>query len=412
MLSRSSSLPLGSLLAGCRCRGFCARPLPTPRASSCRRFGSGKLRPLSAVTGSLPMWYVEGLRGTSHSRLSYPDGSELQEVVNQVGDLNTRRCFITEPRVAHSITEALQINEGDEAVVFDCSAGPGILTRALLNSGANRVVVLERDKLFLPPLQELEESAEGRMNLFHCDVFKLDTHDGLLRPPFMSSKQLQVQLGLKECSWNDEIPIRLVGILPLRNPRTILWRLIYAAFQGISVFRFGRVELNLFISERELQKIRSSPGGKNYSSLSILWQIMSDITVIYQESLTSVVTCSNKALKTDFFSNHVQAGEKLCLMQLNPRREITSVLNYHSMDRFMAMINHCLSRRRKKLEDILNLWNPGSGALVMAQLGLSPEATSGAVSPRDYLRLFEIIELSEGFRSSWLYTESMDKVIY
>lgn len=48
-----------------------------------------------------------------------------------------------------------------------------------------------------------------------------------------------------------DIPVKVVGILPQRNERGLLLKMAYALFERLSVYRYGRIELNLFISERE-----------------------------------------------------------------------------------------------------------------------------------------------------------------
>lgn len=48
-----------------------------------------------------------------------------------------------------------------------------------------------------------------------------------------------------------DVPVKVVGILPLRNERGMLLKMAYALFERLSVYRYGRIELNLFISEKE-----------------------------------------------------------------------------------------------------------------------------------------------------------------
>lgn len=51
--------------------------------------------------------------------------------------------------------------------------------------------------------------------------------------------------------FSPDVPVKVVGILPGRNERGMLLKMVYALFERLSVYRYGRVELNLFISERE-----------------------------------------------------------------------------------------------------------------------------------------------------------------
>lgn len=48
-----------------------------------------------------------------------------------------------------------------------------------------------------------------------------------------------------------DIPVKVVGILPHGNERSLLLKMVYALFERLSVYRYGRIELILFMSERE-----------------------------------------------------------------------------------------------------------------------------------------------------------------
>ncbi len=51
-------------------------------------------------------------------------------------------------------------------------------------------------------------------------------------------------------SWAD-VPVKIVGIFSQRNEKNILWKLIYNLFERRSIFHYGRVELIMFISQKE-----------------------------------------------------------------------------------------------------------------------------------------------------------------
>lgn len=48
-----------------------------------------------------------------------------------------------------------------------------------------------------------------------------------------------------------DVPVKIVGIFSHRNEKSILWKLIYNLFERRSIFRYGRVELIMFISKNE-----------------------------------------------------------------------------------------------------------------------------------------------------------------
>lgn len=51
--------------------------------------------------------------------------------------------------------------------------------------------------------------------------------------------------------FSPDIPIKVVGFLPQNKERSLLLKMVYALFERLSIYRYGRVELNLFISEKE-----------------------------------------------------------------------------------------------------------------------------------------------------------------
>ncbi|MDA8870563.1 16S rRNA (adenine(1518)-N(6)/adenine(1519)-N(6))-dimethyltransferase RsmA [Rhizobiaceae bacterium] len=58
--------------------------------------------------------------------------------------------------------------------VLEIGPGPGGLTRALLASGAERVIAIERDERCLPALAEIAEASDGRLHVVSGDALALD----------------------------------------------------------------------------------------------------------------------------------------------------------------------------------------------------------------------------------------------
>lgn len=81
--------------------------------------------------------------------------------------------FLTSASVAQEAAEALALSHLDTAV--EVGPGTGILTRALLDTGA-RVIAVEKDERALPVLRERfeREVREGRLVIEHGDILEFD----------------------------------------------------------------------------------------------------------------------------------------------------------------------------------------------------------------------------------------------
>lgn len=66
--------------------------------------------------------------------------------------------------------------------VAEVGPGPGGLTRALLQTEAESVYVIERDSQFLIPLNDLVRYARGRLHLIHADALHLNLAEALPQP--------------------------------------------------------------------------------------------------------------------------------------------------------------------------------------------------------------------------------------
>ncbi|XP_020389201.1 dimethyladenosine transferase 2, mitochondrial [Rhincodon typus] len=365
-------------------------------------------RYLSAVASSI--YRKEQQRPLS--RFDFLDMEDIEEIITKAEKSRYFRRFILNPELANLIVECL---DGDlsenNALIFECNPGPGVLTRALLNGGAQRVVALESDKQFLPALQSLERRLHGQLEVVHCDFFKLDPIGrGSVRPPAMLSEKLFNDLGIAPAAWTEDIPIRVIGILPQKNERNVLWKHIYALFERISVFQLGRIEMNVLMSEKEYTKLTAEAGNlKHYQALSALYQVACEIQLLHKEPWSSFATNSKNggcAIPRSSLTN-----DHLCLVRLTPRKDLfNQTFTAANSSTLVLMLKQCLTKRKAKLIDRLESWCPGSGVKLLTQVGLSEDILTGEVRPEEYKELFEAMEHSQDFSQSWLYDEVLENI--
>ena len=80
--------------------------------------------------------------------------------------------FLLDLNITMKIVRAAGDLEG--VTVLEIGPGPGGLTRALLASGASRVVAIERDERCLPALAEISVAYPGRLDVINGDALALD----------------------------------------------------------------------------------------------------------------------------------------------------------------------------------------------------------------------------------------------
>ena len=128
--------------------------------------------------------------------------------------------------------------------VIEIGAGPGGLTRALLESDAHHVYALERDARAVDALRELAEQAKGRLTVFAADALETDLTK--LAP----------------------YPRRVIANLPYNVGTQLLinWLMQADGFLGFT----------LMFQKEVAERIVATPGSKSYGRLSVLARWLTD----------------------------------------------------------------------------------------------------------------------------------------
>ena len=174
----------------------------------------------------------------------------LREVIARHGIVARKRLgqnFLLDLNLTGRIARAA--GRLDQATVIEIGPGPGGLTRALLASGARRVVAIERDRRCLAALAELAAACPGRLDVIAGDALELD-------PAMFSEK-----------------PRKIVANLPynIATPLLLGW--------------LGRVEeyesLTLMLQREVAERLIALPRSKSYGRLSVLVQWLAEARILF-----------------------------------------------------------------------------------------------------------------------------------
>uniref|UniRef100_A0A8C6REZ2 rRNA adenine N(6)-methyltransferase n=1 Tax=Nannospalax galili TaxID=1026970 RepID=A0A8C6REZ2_NANGA len=298
-------------------------------------------------------------------------------------------------------------------LLLECNPGPGILTEALLKAGA-KVVALESGKTFIPHLESLRKILDGELQVVHCDFFKMDPRNQELIRPELSSHKLFQNLGVKAAAWSAGVPLKIFGILPSKYERKILWKIVYDLYSCASIYRYGRIELNLFIGDREFKKLTATPQRPDlYHVLSVLWQVACEIKILRMEHWSSfgLYTESGHLEKSNAIPSYLLMERLFSLRISLFCRHLNQNLNPINYDIFFHMVKHCFGKRNAPLLHHLRSLSTVDPGDILRQIRRNPGETVLRMYPQDFKRLFEAIEQSEETVFKWVYDESLDDIV-
>lgn len=178
----------------------------------------------------------------------------LREVIKSVS-LSAKRAlgqnFLTDLNVTRKIARAAGAGEG--GVFLEIGSGPGGLTRALLEEGAEKVIVIEKDARCRPILEEISAAAPGRLEIILGDALKLNWA-GVTPPVFNLAANLPYNI-------SSEVLIHmLTGRKGFPKPRqaTLMFQLEFA------------------------ERLCAGPDTEAYGRLSVIAALCADTKIMFE----------------------------------------------------------------------------------------------------------------------------------
>ena len=222
----------------------------------------------------------------------------------------------------------------DSLNVIEVGPGPGGLTRALLSTGAQHVVAIERDRRCAAALAPLCDVAGGRLSLVEADVLDLDP--AALAPP----------------------PRAIVANLPYNIATVLLIRWL----EGIDAF----VGLTLMFQREVAERLVTAPRTRAYGRLSVITQWRTDAAIV----LSLPPRAFTPSPKVDS-----------AVVRLTPKAEREPV-PFAAVERVTAA---AFGQRRKMLRQSLKAL--GDAEALIAHAGLTPTARAEEIPVDGFLAL-------------------------
>jgi 16S rRNA (adenine1518-N6/adenine1519-N6)-dimethyltransferase len=233
-------------------------------------------------------------------------------------------------RVAGDLTQGTTIEVGP---------GPGGLSRALLEAGARRLIVIERDERCLAALAEIAEAYPGRLEIIAADALKTD------------------------CSLLGEAPRRIVSNLPYNISTVLLlgWLRHAEAFES----------LTLMFQKEVADRILAKAGAEAYGRLSVITQWR----------------CQGQKL-FDIGRRAFTPPPKVdsSVISLIPREKPLSPVPMEALEKVTAA---AFGQRRKMLRSSIK--SLGDAEALLAKAGLNPTSRAEEIPVEGFCRLAELI---------------------
>lgn len=262
-----------------------------------------------------------------------PSLPPIREVIARHG-LDARRSLGQHFLLDLNLTARVARSAGDLAgvSVIEVGPGPGGLTRALLEAGAERVVAIEKDPRAAAAMAELAAVVPGRLQVVAADALMVDPAS--LAPP----------------------PRKVVANLPynISIPLLLLWLRRIGDYEG----------LTLMFQKEVADRLTAHPGTPAYGRLAVVTQWLCDVRRQFNVD-RNAFTPPPRITST--------------VVSLNPRPEPLAPASWENLERVTAA---AFGQRRKMLRGSLR-----SISLDPAEAGIEPTRRAEDLSVAEFCAL-------------------------
>ncbi|MBW8881415.1 MAG: 16S rRNA (adenine(1518)-N(6)/adenine(1519)-N(6))-dimethyltransferase RsmA [Asticcacaulis sp.] len=245
--------------------------------------------------------------------------------------------FLLDLNITRKIVRLGGPYDGD--TVIEVGPGPGGLTRALLDSGADKVIAIEMDSRFLDLLNELKTPYGDRFDVIQGDAVKVD------EARLLAERKLSPRA-------------HIVSNLPYNVGTPLLIKWLAGPWQPLSMTLMFQLEVAL--------RVVAPVGDDDYGRLSVISQVLCDCEKIMD-------------LPARAFTPPPKVDS--AVVRLTPRAQRPEAGVVRNLEKLTMA---AFGQRRKMLRSSLK---PLGGEGLLEQAGIEPTLRAEQVPPQDFLRL-------------------------
>ncbi len=272
-----------------------------------------------------------GMSGWSSAISDLPTLRETLDAHGLAAKKSFGQHFLLDLNVTRKIVRLAGPFEG--RAVIEVGPGPGGLTRALLESDAGRVVLVEKDPRFVPLLSELDDGS-GRLTIVQADALKVQEADLV------------------------DGPAHLVSNLPYNVGTALLIKWLTGPWTPHA--------LTLMFQKEVAERIVAAPGDDAYGRLAVISQAVCEAKLVMH-------------LPAAAFTPPPKVDS--AVVHLVPRADRPTPDLLKRLERVTAA---AFGQRRKMLRSSLK---PLGGAALCQAAGIEPDARAEVIDLAGFLRL-------------------------
>jgi 16S rRNA (adenine1518-N6/adenine1519-N6)-dimethyltransferase len=264
----------------------------------------------------------------------------LRETLDRHGLLARKSLgqhFLLDLNLTRKIVRAAGDLAGRPAL--EIGPGPGGLTRALLEAGADPLIAIERDARFLPLLEELSQAHGGRLHIIHADAVSAD------EPALLAAHGAQAAPVISNLPYNVGTPLLVKWLKagPWRGPMTLMFQ------------------------KEVAERVVAKPDTETYGRLAVLAQARCTARIVLDVPARAFTPPPKVASAVVHLVDRPDPYPDLAALE-----QVTAA---------------AFGQRRKMLRSALKALGAGIGEAILEQAGIAPEARAETIPPEGFFRL-------------------------